>query len=1339
MYNRANVRRHIWRDLAAALSLLAPLLCLFFPVTFGGRTLLPVENIYQWEPWRSFARAQGVPPPHNPLLSDLVLETLPWKRFLVEALRNGELPLWNPYTFGGAPFLAAGQHSALYPPAWLFLVMPAERAIGFYTLLNLCLGGLFLYTFLRVIGVSRFGAVAGGLTFELSGCMLASVVFPMIVGAAIWLPLMLALVELLLRPVERGEPGNRSHLRWALLGALCLGVQCLAGHPEFTYYVLLTTGIYALVRGWLVGRTLGYRPLLRPALALATAIALGLMLGAAQTAPMFELVTRSFRQDSGSYDEVVRYAYPPRQVATFLMPDFFGNPTHHSFYDVVDRVERALPPDPSGERRGYLWARGDRGKNYVESAAYVGILPLLLAAAALRLRRTPQTLALAAVAALALLFAFGTPLYALLYYLVPGWQQVHTPFRWVFPYTVAVAALAGIGACALDSHRRERAGRAARWLRHLNRAALGLAALLLAGLAVTLAWPALGLRLAGAVLRRAPALQEGFANPQLFYSYEVRNVAILAGMLLLSGGVLWLARGPRGLWRPLALGVIAFDLWLLFGGFNAASNPAPLAFTPPLVEFLQRDREPYRLAVYRGDKPLNANLPMLYGIGDSRGYDSIVTQQYVEFMGLIEHQGALAYNRISDLYERRSLDSPLLDLLGVRYLATPERIDDPRWRLVYDRELKLYRNERALPRAFLVFDAVVEPEHARSDDVMRRPGFDPGRLAVLDRAPAGGLPGLAGGEPAAASIRAYRLNDVVVETAAERPGVLVLTDSFFPGWGARVDGESAELLRAYGNFRAVYVPAGRHLIEFRYLPLSVLAGALTSALGLALVGLGALALGWRRLYREGADSVTVRRVAKNSAAPMLSSLYVKLIDVVFAFLVFRVLGPLGVGAYAFAVAINGYQETFNTWGLGTLTIREVARRPEEANRYLGQMLLLRLALWAAIAPLTALCLTIWQAAAGLDPAVGLAVALLTLAMIPSNISASVSAVFQARERMEVPAAVQVVTATLRVALGLGALLAGWGFVGLAAVALICNLITASMFVALMRGARLWPRFDLTPAQGRELLRAASPLMLNDFLQRAFFRFDVLLLELLAGSRILGFYAAAYKFIDGMIIVPSSFTYAIFPIISRFASAHRESGGPLERAYRLAIKYMLLISLPTAAGTTIIAEEIIRIVAGERFLPESALALQILIWFLPFSFVNGVTQYVLIAVDEQRSITRSFLIAAPFNVVVNLATIPLFGFVAASAMTVLSELVLMAPFLLALRRKLKLPAPLELVWRPALASAIMAGPTWWLHVQGTPIALIIPAAAAIYALALVALGALDETDRAILRQLRRGRS
>ena len=134
---------------------------------------------------------------------------------------------------------------------------------------------------------------------------------------------------------------------------------------------------------------------------------------------------------------------PRERLLGYLVPNLFGNPTHHTYLDLetwqptsVEHTRR------DGETRTDTeWS----GKNYVEGTVYVGVLPLLLAGLALLGRPRGGALVLATVAAMSLLFAFGTPLYALLFYGIPGVNQLHTPFRWVYPFTVCVAALAGFG------------------------------------------------------------------------------------------------------------------------------------------------------------------------------------------------------------------------------------------------------------------------------------------------------------------------------------------------------------------------------------------------------------------------------------------------------------------------------------------------------------------------------------------------------------------------------------------------------------------------------------------------------------------------------------------------------------------------------------------------------------------------------------------------------------------------------------------------------------------------------------------------------------------------------
>ena len=93
-------------------------------MTIGGQTLLPVDNLYQFAPWKSAADQFNAQVPQNQLLSDLILENYAWKHYIVQSIQQRELPLWNPDLFAGAPFLANGQHSAYYPFSILFYILP---------------------------------------------------------------------------------------------------------------------------------------------------------------------------------------------------------------------------------------------------------------------------------------------------------------------------------------------------------------------------------------------------------------------------------------------------------------------------------------------------------------------------------------------------------------------------------------------------------------------------------------------------------------------------------------------------------------------------------------------------------------------------------------------------------------------------------------------------------------------------------------------------------------------------------------------------------------------------------------------------------------------------------------------------------------------------------------------------------------------------------------------------------------------------------------------------------------------------------------------------------------
>lgn len=1333
-----------WRwELGALFLLLLLPLALFWSVAVGSRTLLPADNLYQWQPYRAFAEQMGVRlPAQNELLSDLVLENLAWKRFVVESLQEGQVPLWNPHLFAGVPFLAAGQHSAMYPFSLLFYVLPLSRAYGIFTVLQLWLAGFFAYLFARTLRLRPLSALIAGVTYQLSAFFLVSVVFTMIIAAAAWLPLLLAIIETVVRKQEEKGSGPFVPILYVAAGAVTLGMVVLAGHPEVLVYTLLVMAVYALARLVLLrGRVRAWRPALRISAWLVLMVALGLGLGSVQLIPLLELVTKSFREGSVTYQDVVGWAYPPRQIATFLVPDFFGNPATHGYWDLVTRQWVPL------ERT--FWGI----KNYVEAGSYVGVLPLVLALlAVLGTGKTSpnrrHVWILAGLALVSLLLVFGTPLYALLYYGLPGIKQLHSPFRWVWPYTLSIAMLAAFGAEAL-------AGRRSRLLSVMGWAAAAAGAAAVGVLLLARAAPAQVLSLVDRFMAAMPETHWVFGSQMAFLSYEWPELLAFGGLLLASGVVLLVAGRQRSVRRLplaqlLAVAVVAGDLLLFGAGFNPASDPAWPEFRPPALEWLQQQAEaetPWRLTSYQveGDtKTLNANIPWLAGLQDVRGYDSIIPRQYVDLMRCIEPQGELPYNRIAPIYDAAHLSSPLLDLLNVRYVVTEGTIANDDYALVYDGEVRIYENTDVLPRAFaFVATDGASPAVSAGEELC---ALDPRTMLLLDAsegADGSGAVAAVRGGLRAATIESYSANEVTVDVEMPEQGWLVLADSYFPGWkayrsvpppvAAEIGDASEEvelqIVRADGNFRAVRLEAGSHRVRFKYTPMSVKLGLYGSFMACVVLLLLVLFWLWGRLYRERADDPTAKRVAKNSLLPMGLQLLNRVIDLAFAMLMLRILAPEMAGRFTFAIGLIGYFDILVRFGLGTLLTREVARDRTHGNRYLSTVGILRGFLWLGSLPLMGLAVGVYALLGQMSGDIALAIGLFAVGLIFSALADGFSSVLNAYEKMEYPAAVATLTAVTRVSLGALVLLAGWGFVGLAGVSIVANIVSAVLLGVLMARHCFRPTLEGNRKLGRWMMGASFPLMLNLFLATAFFRIDVLLLKPLRGDAAVGYYGAAYKFIDGLNIFPSFFTMAVFPLMSRYAVSARDS---LMRAYVLSLRLLLMIAIPITVGTFFVAEGFILLLGGAQYLPDSRVALQLLIWFLPFSFINSVTQYVLIAIDEQKFLTRAFVIGVAFNLTANLIAIPLLGYRGAAIVTVLSELALLAPFYYSVRRHLG-PLPWgSLFWRPVVASLVMGGAMWLLRGLWWP--LLIPIGAGVYGMVLTLLGGLRQPDMDVIWKL-----
>ena len=1485
--------------LALAFLTILPLIW-FGPVLFTGKTLLPYDNLYRFEPWQSLQPAIA---PHNELLSDLVLENAVWKLHVRRTLQHREFPLWNPQLFTGAPFFAAGQASAAYPLSALFYFLPIELAFGWFTAIQLAIAGANAYLLGRVLKLRPVAALFSGVAFQFSGFMVVSVVFTMVIAAASWLPLLLATIERVIQKQEEKGVTAFRPIPYVVAGTGIVGMVVLAGHPEFLYYTLLVAGIYTIARLLIAWRRLrgtdsdnnepmqsaeaprrksSHRHILQTLAKIAAWILLvpllGLAAGAVQLLPLYELVQQNFRQGSASYRQVVEWAWPDRHILTFLLPDIFGNPSHHHWFDLWALRWQPATVNWLGESSNTIfWGI----KNYVEGGNYVGVSTWLLAALAvclplartvfrsgnershtsdnaLRQLRAP-TLIFATLALVSLLFAFGTPLYALLFYGLPGWDQLHSPFRWVFPFTLSMALLGGFGLEQALSFRSNASNsfvsigrlhiRFTWFIRLFAFAAVasGLAALL--AVAASFFLPSPFVNLAQRAVEASDLAQAAFADGRMFWGYQSVGIARFGAFALASGLLLWgltrvvpsaasreenadgASRNPTNRQRlvillPLSfVALLALDLFAVHGSFNPVTDPAlsPLENVPPVVQFIDQKEKtdssgeikyaPFRFTSFDppGAKTFNANVGMYYGWQDIRGYDSIIPKQYVDLLNRVADQsGELLYNRIAPLYASATaanghnpfaaLENPLLDLLGVKYILSELVVPNSNtWQKVYeDDALRVYENLEVFPRAFIATEAVVLPsteQPLQDADLLRKVFIEETPSANEALTPSSP-------ETADASISRYTANTVFVDVNISDRAWLVLTDAYFPGWKAYLrpfggnenDEQELTIHRANSAFRTVYLPeSGQWTVRFTYSPMSFKLGLYVSFLATMLSLLLLLWWAWGRFYRPEATAGEARTVAKNSLVPMGLNLANRVIYFVFAMLYIRILGPEGTGQYAWVIAVYGIFEILSRYGLGTLVTREVAADKSKSSLYLTNVLSLRTLLWAvsilsmglafggprlpallgaetnwggALANLWVQFLAMTTSWSGVEAAweapapIGLveiqAVAVFALVMLVANWSDAFSSLFNAFEKMEYTAGLGIAMALLQVTLGALVLLLGWGIVGLAWVALVVNTVQLVWLNWLIRATLFKPQWKWDWALQKWMLSTSGPLMINHLLATVFWRIDIWILRPLVGAASVGLYSVGLKYLDGLNIIPSTFTLAIFPLMSRLA---KQEGAALLRSYTLSVRLLLIVSLPLAVAVTLLAQPLIFLLGGVQFTTASSevavisdrvcqifgqtngpidcgalttrsgsvLALQVIIWSIPVGFVNSVTQYVLIAADQQRYLTKAFAFGVVFNLVGNLLLIPVFSFIGAAVVTILSEICLLFLFARRVHRNVGLTPWPDLVWRPLVSAAAMGILLYGLSTAGVNEWLAILPALAAYAGVFALIGGLADAD------------
>jgi O-antigen/teichoic acid export membrane protein len=474
---------------------------------------------------------------------------------------------------------------------------------------------------------------------------------------------------------------------------------------------------------------------------------------------------------------------------------------------------------------------------------------------------------------------------------------------------------------------------------------------------------------------------------------------------------------------------------------------------------------------------------------------------------------------------------------------------------------------------------------------------------------------------------------------------------------------------------------------------------------------------------------SARAIARNASWLVLGRAAPALFSFILLVVAARRLGATAYGQFSAAFAFTALLATLTDLGLGYLVTREVARDRSRAGRYLGGMLVILAALFSGTCLVTFLLLPVF----GYRSPVREAAWLLTLSWGFTSLTTTFGAIFQAFERMERLAVVWIVRNAAILALGLAALHWRPGVVPLAAAYLAGSLAGAIAARALTDRGLVRIELTIEPAFLKQILVTGVPFGFAVVLQTLYFRVDELMLSVFRAPAELGTYAAAVRLIQGMILVPGVITSAAFPRLARWSHDAPER---LVAGYRKLMKLLFLAGLPIAAGGTVLAPEIIRLLYGDAY-PGSVTALRILLWALVLLFLTSGVNIVLNALDAVK--TTAWVLAACLvvNLVLNFLFIPPWGldlgYRGACISTLVAEAVNLGLLLASMSRR-GVALPWDARWGSGLVAALALAVAA-LAARGLGPWVAMAAGAAAYVAALFAARAFDASDREIARELR----
>ncbi len=655
-----------------------------------------------------------------------------------------------------------------------------------------------MYLFVSALGLGRFSSIVSALAFMFSSFFIDEVWWghETVLGSIIWTPLIFLFY---LKAI------NKRKTVYGVLAGVFLAVQLFSGHFQFAYYGMLALSVFALYFFLSSVKKKEFGKACQPLLIYLVVAVIGLGLVAILFFPAAELSEHSIRSFSGdAFAFFTRWSMEPKYMITFLFP-------------------RLAP------------VIGLNSFPFSIALGYIGILSALLVAASLFLIKDRFVLFFWILCCLSILLTLGryTPVYSLLYRFLPGFSLFRNPIFFLYLYVFSASVLAGYGSLFLKNKI---------WkLRERNMKIL-IGSLICAGLGLIIIASVVSINIPTDVPEKS-SLAAGVNSKTLKFReafvYDLVNLGCI--LLLISVPLLLRKRlQTRNLFLQTTIVCLIFlDLFVYGKNFIQTYDLTPFVSKGKWVEFLNRETQPYRVLPLL-DYPEQDPVLKLNKISSINGYGSLeILQDYVDFIAAFQTSPV---TQDASLMRVSNHDSVAVDMLNVKYILTSQNIEDERFPLVYTDEipaaktwdpyredtlkLNIYENKSFLPRAFIVRSIRVVKGREKILEAMKAPGFDPRKTLLLDESPAESSWNLGLGEETdQISYLSYEEDEIILNVSLEKSGFLVLSEIYYPGWKAFVDGRESKIYRANYLFRSLHLTKGEHTIKFVFSPISFKIGA----------------------------------------------------------------------------------------------------------------------------------------------------------------------------------------------------------------------------------------------------------------------------------------------------------------------------------------------------------------------------------------------------------------------------------------------------------------------------------------------------------------------------------